>query len=182
MQTSVNFRVGEKLKNLGVFLSGFQISNFNWFRLHIKRRSHAHAHTHERTDTHSLFFKLWREESKTIKNSSSKFFTMAIVYLFLKLLESKIVCTETFNEDECMISQIEVWRKYGVPPNNQTLVTPMSVPHQSTEYSLVTCHSLPFVPETEGQYQDIAANHGVSVAAQSESCGVPVLKCSAEFF
>ena len=26
------------------------------------------------------------------------------------------------------------------------------------------------MPETEGQNQDVAADHGVSVAAQSESC------------
>ena len=44
------------------------------------------------------------------------------------------------------------------------------MPRQSTEYSLATFHPLPFVPETEAQNQDIAADHEVSVAAQSESC------------
>ena len=47
---------------------------------------------------------------------------MVIVSLFLKLLESK---KYTSNEDDCMISQLEVWRKSGVPPNNQIPVTPM---------------------------------------------------------
>ena len=38
------------------------------------------------------------------------------------------------------------------------------------------------VPETEGQNQDVAADHGVSVAAQCECCKGTSVKCSAESF
>ena len=40
----------------------------------------------------------------------------------------------------------------------------------------------PFVPETEAQNQDVAANHRVSVAAQSKSCRGTSAKCSTDFF
>ena len=56
------------------------------------------------------------------------------------------------------------------------------MPRQSIEFYLVTCYPLPLVPETEGQNQDVVADHGVSVAAQSESCRGTSVKCSAKFF
>ena len=50
---------------------------------------------------------------------------MAIASLFQKLIESKKKL-HMYNEGDCMISQIEVWRKSSVPPNNQMLVTPVA--------------------------------------------------------
>ena len=57
-----------------------------------------------------------------MKKSKSNFLTIAILPSLLMSLESK---TTQNNEDDCMISEIEVWSKSGVPLNNQMLVTPM---------------------------------------------------------